>query len=141
MRQAQASASHTYHLQEGRPPVVLLLLNSRDSDPFLTETHECLLGPQLPQDQVGPPSHSTARAAAGPLRMPITETNATSPDCAGRGRGHGAPPFAGTPLGPVALAHHLWQDSSSSSANVPSLRASILNSLRLMKKHSFFNGE
>lgn len=42
---------------------------------------------------------------------------------------------------PVVLAHHLWQGSSASSANVPGLRASILNSSRLMNKHSFFNGE
>ena len=34
-----------------------------------------------------------------------------------------------------------WRDSSSSSANISSLRASILNSLRLINKHSFFNGE
>lgn len=46
------------------------------------------------------------------------------------------PPWALLPL-----LNHLWQDSSSSSANVLSLRASILNSLCLMNKHSFFNGE
>lgn len=55
--------------------------------------------------------------------------------------GLGAPPLARTPLGPAALAYHLWRDSSSSSAKVPSLRASILNPLRLTNKHSFFNGE
>lgn len=72
-RQAQASASRTHHLQKGRPPVLLLLLNSRDSDPFLTETHECLLRRELPQDQVGPPSRSAALAAVGPPRTPITK--------------------------------------------------------------------
>lgn len=87
---------------------------------------------------------AAALAAAGAPRTPINETNATSPAGAGRGAGVGgprAPPLAGTPSGPEALAHHLWRDSSSSSTNVPSLRASILNSLRLMNKHSFFNGE
>lgn len=76
----------------------------------------------------------------GPPRTPISKPT-PQPGLCGQRMDHGAPPLAGTPLGPAALAYHLWRDPSSSSANVPSLRASILNPLRLMNKHSFFNGE
>lgn len=89
-----------------RPPVLLLLLNSRDSDPFLTETHECLLGQELPQDQVGPPGHRAALATVGPPRTPISKPT-PQPGLCGQRMGHGAPPLAGTPLGPAALPYHL----------------------------------
>lgn len=136
-RQVWASASHTYHLREGRPLVVLLLLNSRDSDPSLTETHECLLGRQRPQDSSWASSHSAARAAGTPTHEPTPRSPAT--------RRGGAGPRRLLLRPRPALAPHPWRDSgtpSSSSANLSSLRASILNSLRLMlNKHSFFNGE
>lgn len=133
-RQVWASESHTHHLREGRPPVVLLLLNSRESDPSLTESHECLLGRQRPQDSSWASSHSAARAAGTPTREPTPRSPAT------RRGGHGAQvaPPAG-PAQPSPLTR--GGTPSSSSANLSSLRASILNSLRLMNKHSFFNGE
>lgn len=129
-----ASASHTHHLWEGRPPVVLLLLNSRDSDPSLTETHECLLGRQRPQDSSWASSHSAARAAGTPTREPTPRSPAT------RRGGRGAQ--VASPAGPAQPSPLTRGGTpSSSSANLSSLRASILNSLRLMNKHSFFNGE
>lgn len=76
-RQAQASASCTHHLREGRPPVVLLLLNSRDSDPFLTETHECLLGREPPQDSSWASQPQRSPGRCGSPRTPIRETNTT----------------------------------------------------------------
>lgn len=84
-RQVWASASHTYHLREGRPLVVLLLLNSRDSDPSLTETHECLLGRQRPQDPSWASSHSAAWAAGTPTQNQLHE--ARPPGAAGQGPG------------------------------------------------------
>lgn len=74
-KQAWASASQTHHLREGRPQVVLFLLNSRDSDPFLTETHECLLGRELPQGSSWASSHSRSRS--GSPGTPIQDTQAT----------------------------------------------------------------
>lgn len=90
--------------------------------------------------RIGPPSHSTALAAVGPPRTPISKPT-PQPGLCGQRVGHGALPLARTPLGPAALAYHLWRDPNSSSANIPSLRASILNPLCLTNKHSFFNGE
>lgn len=92
-REAWASASCTHHLWEGRPPVVLLLLNSRDSDPFLTETHECLLGQEPPQD--------SSWASQG--RQGRQSTNPTS-QAAGAGRGpvQGSPTCR-DPWGPAAV--------------------------------------
>lgn len=133
-RQVWASESHTHHLREGRPPVVLLLLNSRESDPSLTESHECLLGRQRPQDSSWASSHSAARAAGTPTREPTPRSPATQRG----GRGAQVAPPAG-PAQPSPLTR--GGTPSSSSANLSSLRASILNSLRLMNKHSFFNGE
>lgn len=131
-RQVWASASHTYHLWEGRPLVVLLLLNSRDSDPSLTETHECLLGRQRPQDPSWASSHSAARAAGTPTQNQPHEAQPPG----------GAGPRRLLPMPGPALALTRGGTPSSSSANLSSLRASILNSLRLMlNKHSFFNGE
>lgn len=40
---------HLIFTTSGRDTPVVLLLNSRDSDPFLTETHECLPGREQPQ--------------------------------------------------------------------------------------------
>lgn len=132
-KQAWASASHTHHLREGRPQVVLFLLNSRDSDPFLTETHECLLGRELPQGSSWASSRSRSRS--GSPGTPIQDTQATWRGGGGaRGSSSSRTPPSPRPPSP-------WRDSSSSSANISSLRASILNSLRLINKHSFFNGE
>ena len=84
-RQARASASCTHHLREGRPPVVLLLLNSRDSDPFLTETHECLLGREPPQDSSWASQPQCSPGRGGLQRTPINETNATATATASAG--------------------------------------------------------
>lgn len=118
----------------------VLLLNSRDSDSFLTETHECLLGRQQPQGSswaslLQPQPQQVCRRCQSINPMPQAGL--------GTGRGGQGPraPLPGGCWPPATLAQHLWQDSSSSSAKVPSLRASILNSLRLTNKHSFFNGE
>lgn len=100
-RQVWASESHTHHLWEGRPPVVLLLLNSRESDPSLTESHECLLGRQRPQDSSWASSHSAARAAN-------PRTNPAKPGHpARRARGPGGSSRRPRP----ALAPHPWRDS------------------------------
>lgn len=105
--------------------------------PFLTETHECLLGRELPQDSSWASCRIAALAAAG--RQGRQSSKPTNPGhLARRGRSLGS--SSSWAPGP-ALAPYPWRDSSSSSANVSSLRASILNSLRLMNKHSFFNGE
>lgn len=128
-QEAGSSLSISHPPPPGRetPPAVLLLLNSRDSDPFLTETHECLLGPERPRAEWG----LLATAQPGPpwVRRGCQSLKPTPQARTGRaeGGGPGRLRLPGPPgVGPVALAHHLWQDSSSSSANVPSLRASIL---------------
>lgn len=88
-------------------PGVLLLLNSRDSDPFLTETHECLLGREPPQDSSWAcPALATAGRQG---RQPMKPTPQATGGLPGQGCGWGAPPLAGTPptwrpLGPLALA-------------------------------------
>ena len=72
-----------------QPPVVLLPLNSRDSDPFLTETRECLLGRELPQDSSWASSRSAALAAAG--RQGRQSSKPTNPGhLARRGRSLGS---------------------------------------------------
>lgn len=117
------SESHTHHPPGGDPRSSSFCSTQGNQTPSLTESHECLLGRQRPQDSSWASSHSAARAKpdANPANQP---REARPPSAAGAGPRWLLPPAPPSPRpSPVAGLR-------APSANLSSLRASIFNSLR-----------